>query len=173
VQVGRCLQAVNSQNNYLIKPPPLVCLPCKMCKVNAWAPKPTSGSFSYHLVDENSAVTHTHSPTQMLLLVQLMGLDSLLMTGNIFCVQCLLIEQDDQLGDSDDSLLCPDLLPYVVNLQWIRARTSLTPRPPSRMVSLLLTSHDHATLVTRMIFPWISVGSCCMPMGLQQQLLLE
>ena len=166
--MGRCLQVVNSQNNYLIKPPPLVCLPCKMCKVNAWAPKPIDGSFSYHLVDENSAVAHTHSPTQMLLLVQLMGLDSLLMTGNIFCVQCMITEQDDQLGDSDGSLLCPDLLPYAVNLQWTRARTSLTLWPPSRMVSLLLTSHDHATLVMQMIFPWISVASYCMPTGLQQ-----
>jgi len=54
-------------------------------KVDAWTPKPVNGSFSYHLLDWNSAVEHTHSPTQMLLLVQLMGLDSLLMmTGNVF-----------------------------------------------------------------------------------------
>jgi len=78
-----------------------------------------------------------------------------------------------QLSDNDGSLLCADLLLGTFNLQWTRARTSLTLWPLSRMVSLLLTSHDHATLVTWMIFPWINVGSCCMPMGVLQQLLLE
>ena len=89
-----------------------LCLPCKLYKANG-----TNTGHGSILTGRrkltygwDSTFTHTHRPTQMLLLVQLMGPDSLLMTGNILSIQCSLIEWDYLFNILEPELCNPQIL---------------------------------------------------------------